>query len=159
MGANAVDWFLILLTVTTAVRGFGAGLIYDVALVSLPVRHTIGVIPFARYAAALFMGRGVRTYGPVSILGALLTIAVTAAAFVLDEPPVVTGSISTAMLATVLAFAGTFRALPAVISLRQAPEDEALLSQTLDRFAVWHTFSTVCQLISFIALVIALANI
>jgi hypothetical protein len=28
-----MDWFSILLAITTATRGFGAGLIYDVALV------------------------------------------------------------------------------------------------------------------------------
>ena len=33
-----------LLAVTTAVRGLGAGIIYDVALVSLPVRRRIGAI-------------------------------------------------------------------------------------------------------------------
>jgi hypothetical protein len=77
-----MDWFSVLLAVTTAVRGFGAGLIYDVALVSLPVRHQIGAIPFTKYAVALFTGNGVRTYGPLSILGALLTIAVTSGTFV-----------------------------------------------------------------------------
>jgi hypothetical protein len=56
------------------------------------------------------------------------------------------------MVATIFAFGGTFRALPALLSLRQAPNDEDLLSKTLDRFAYWHTFSTVWQLVAFIAL-------
>lgn len=153
-----MDWFSILLAVTTAVRGFGAGLIYDVALVSLPVRRQIGAIPYTKYAVKLFMGNGARTYGPVSILGALLTIAVTVAAFIRGEPAIVSWSIAISLIATVFAFIGTFQALPAVLSLRKAPDDEALLSGILDRFARWHTFSTVWQLVSFLALVVALAN-
>lgn len=154
-----MDWFSILLAVTTAVRGFGAGLIYDVALVSLPVRRKIGAIPYTKYAVATLMGNGVRTYGPVSILGALLTLAAAIAAFAREETALVSWPIAIALIATLLAFLGTFRALPAVLSLRTAPEDEALLSKTLDRFAYWHTFSTVWQLVSFIALVIALAAV
>jgi hypothetical protein len=153
-----MDWFSILLAVTTLVRGFGAGLIYDVALVSLPVRRKIGAIPYAEYAVALFHGPGIRTYLPVSILGALLTLAVMIGAFVRREPAIVVWSTTTALITTVLAFVGTSQALPAVLSLRQAPPDEALLSKTLDRFARWHSFSTVWQLGSFIALVVAMAG-
>ena len=153
-----MEWFSILLAVTTAVRGFGAGLIYDMALVSLPVRRQIGAIPFTKYAIALFMDRGVRTDAPVSILGAFLTIAVTVGAFVWGRSAIVTWSIVISMLATVFAFWGTFRALPTMLSLRQIPNDEPLLSKILDRFAYWHTFSAVCQLLSFIALVVALMN-
>jgi len=153
-----MDSFTILLAATTAVRGLGAGLIYDVALVSLPVRRKIGAIPYTQYALALFSGNGIRTYGPVSILGALLTLAVTIVAFALEKPALVTSSIAVAFLATIIAFFGTSRALPAILSLRQTPDDETRLSQTLDRFARWHTFSTAFQVISFVALVVALAN-
>ena len=59
-----MDWFLILLAVTTAVRGFGAGLIYDVALISLPVRKQIGAIPYTKFALANF-NVGVKTYLPI----------------------------------------------------------------------------------------------
>lgn len=152
-----MDWFLILLAVTTAVRGVGAGLIYDVALVSLPVRRQIGAIPYAKFARANYM-YGVKTYAPVSILGALLTIAVTAAAFVRGDSAIVSWSLAISLIATVIAFIGTSRGLPAMLSLRQAPDDEALVSKILDRFAHWHTFSAVWQLVAFIALVIALAN-
>jgi hypothetical protein len=153
-----MDRFLILLAVTTAVRGLGAGLIYDVALVSLPVRRQIGAIPYAKYARALYMSNGVKTYATVSILGALLTIAVTAGAFVRGDSAIVSWSIAISMIATVIAIIGTSRALPAVLSLRQAPDNEALLNKILDRFAYWHTFSTVWQLVAFIALVVALTN-
>jgi hypothetical protein len=71
-----MDWFLALLAFTTIVRGVGAGIIYDVAVVSLSVRHDIGAVPCARYARALFAGRGAATFVPVAIGGALLSIAV-----------------------------------------------------------------------------------
>ncbi|MBK9007274.1 MAG: hypothetical protein IPM31_09815 [Anaerolineae bacterium] len=153
-----MDWFLITLSFTTLVRGFGAGLIYDVAMISLPVRRQIGAIPYTKFAVANF-GVGVKTYAPVSILGALLTLFVTVAAFLRGESAIVSWSIAASLIATVLAFIGTARALPALLSLRQASDDETLLSQTLDRFARWHTFSTVWQLASFVALVVALANL
>jgi hypothetical protein len=157
-GEKKMDWFSILLAVTTVVRGFGAGLIYDVAMVGLPVRRKIGAILYAEYAVALFNGPGIRTYGPVSILGALLTLAIMIVALVRGEPAIIIWSTTTALIATVLAFVGTSRALPAVLSLRHANADEAFLSKTLDRFARWHTFSTAWQLVSFIALVVAMVG-
>lgn len=153
-----MDWFLVLLIVTTIIRGMGAGMIYDAALVSLPVRHQIGVIPYANFARANFMGNGVRTYAPVSIIGALLTIVATVFTFILQKPVIVNWSITISMIATVLAFLGTSQALPAVMSLRDSPNDESLVSQILDRFARWHTFSTLWQVVSFLALVVALAT-
>ncbi len=61
-----MDCFLVLLALTTAVRGLGAGIIYDVALVSLPVRRQIGAIPYTGYARANFEGNGVKTYATVN---------------------------------------------------------------------------------------------
>ena len=153
-----MDWFSILLAVTTAIRGLGAGIIYDVALVSLPVRRVIGAIPYANFARANYQGNGVKTYATVSISGVLLTIAAAIAAFMRGESAIVSWSIAISLIATVIAFIGTSRAHPAMLSLRKAPDEEALLSEILDRFARWHTFSTVWQLISFVALVVALAN-
>ena len=152
-----MDWFLVLLAFTVAVRGMGAGIIYDVALVSLPVRRQIGTVRYAEYARANFEGRGVGTYATVSILGALLTIAVTAGAFVWGESAAVTWSVVVSFVATVLAFAGTSRAFPALSSVRRTADDEATLSKALDRFAYWHTFSTAWQVAAFVALVVALA--
>ena len=121
-----MDWFLIMLAVTTAVRGFGAGLIYDVALISLPVRKQIGAIAYTKFALANF-NVGVKIYLPISILGALLTLVVTADAFMSGESAIVSWSITTALAATVLAFIGTSRDLPSLLSLRQAPDDEVVV--------------------------------
>jgi len=136
-----MDFFIFLLAVTVFVRGLGAGLIYDVAWISLPLRKQIGVVAYAQYARANFT-RGFKTYGPVSIIGLLLTIAVTVVVFFGDFRPVIFWSVITAMLATILAFFGTTRALPAVMSIRKSADDEAELTKTFDHFAFWHSFST-----------------
>jgi hypothetical protein len=151
-----MDGFAVLLAVTLVVRGLGAGIIYDVAVVSLPVRHEIGAVPYARYARALFAGRGAKTFVAVAVGGALLTLAVVVGAFISGEPSGVRWWTCIALVATVLAFAGTTRALPAVLSLRRLPDDETALAPVLDRFARWHTISTGWQVVSFIALVVAL---
>ena len=54
--------------------------------------------------------------------------------------------------ATVLAFVGTSRALPASLRMRQTQNDEAVLSKTQGRFAHLHTFSTAWQAAAFVAL-------
>lgn len=151
-----MDWFLVLLAFTAAVRGMGAGIIYDVELVSLPVRHRIGAVRYAEYARANFEGRGVGTYATVSILGALLTVAVTIGAFVWGDSATVIWSVVVSFVAPVLAFIGTPRAFPALSSVWRTADDEAGLSKALDRFAYWHTFSTAWQLAAFVALIVAL---
>ncbi|MGZ7095992.1 MAG: hypothetical protein ACXVHU_05920 [Methanobacterium sp.] len=151
-----MDWFIILLAATVVIRGLGAGMIYDVALVSLPVRNQIGAIPYSKYVQATYSGNGVKTYGTISILGLILTIAVTIGTFILGEPAIVSWLIVIALIATIIAFIGTSRALPAMLSLRKAPDEEKSVSESLDRFARWHTFSALWQVIAFIFLVIAL---
>lgn len=115
------------------------------------------MIPYAQYVRATYQGNGVKTYATVSILGALLTVAVTIGVFFGGESAIVSWSIVISIIATVIAFIGTSRAIPAMLSLREAPDDEESLSKILDRLARWHTFSTVWQVVAFIALVVALA--
>ena len=146
----AVDWFVALLATTVVVRGLGAGLIYDVALVGLPARRRIGATSYATFARANFDVNGLKTYGPISIVGLLLTITIAGWAFARADSPAVTWTLSFALL-------GTFRALPAIMSVRRAPDDPSVLSPLLDQFARWHTFSAVWQVIAFVALVVALA--
>lgn len=152
-----MDWFLALLAITVVVRGLGAGIIYDVALVSLPVRRQIGVIQYARYVRANFEGNGTKTYVTVSIVGTLLTIAVTIGLFTGEFSPAVFWSIIISLIATLIAFIGTSRALPAMLSLQEASDNETQISKSLNSFAYWHTFSTLWQVIAFISLVVALA--
>jgi hypothetical protein len=158
IGETEMDWFIVLLGITIIIRGLGAGMIYDVAIISLPVRQQIGAIEYTRFAKANFKS-GVKTYAPISISGALLTITVVVFSFILDISIFAKWMMVIALVFTVLAFIGTRLALPAVLSLRNAPEDEATLTETLNKFARWHSFSTIWQVLSFIALVAAIAGI
>lgn len=151
-----MDILSLLLAVTVAVRGMGAGIIYDVALVSLPLRHQLGVVPYAKYARANFKG-GSKTFVFVSILGALLTFIVAIEAYIQGVSSVTAWAITISVISTILAFIGTSRALPAMLSLQDAPDEEVLLKKILNKFAKWHAFSTIWQVISFFALVVALA--
>lgn len=146
----------LLLAVTIAVRGMGAGIIYDVALVSLPLRNRIGIVPYAKYARAYFKG-GSKTFVFISILGALLTFIVAVEAYLNGVSYISAWAIAISVISTILAFIGTSRALPAMLSLQDAPDDEVLLTKILNKFARWHTFSTIWQVISFFALIVALA--
>jgi hypothetical protein len=150
-----MDWFLTLLASTVFVRGMGAGIIYDVALVSLSIRNDIGTVAYARYARTLFQ-RGFKHFFAVSMAGALLTVALVVSTFIGVHESVVRWSTAVALGATALAFAATARALPAVMELRRLPDDGERLAPALDRFARWHRPSTAGQVSSFVALIVAL---
>jgi hypothetical protein len=130
-----VDWVLALLALTVIVRGLGAGMIWDVALVGLPARRRIGAITYATFARANFEVNGLKTHGPVSSVGLVLTVVVTVSAITRGDSAPVTWATTTSLFATVVAFNGTFRALPAIMSVRSAPDAEETLSPLLDQFA------------------------
>lgn len=73
LGRTQMSWFKILFVTTVVVRGVGAGIIFDVAIIGLDTRREIGVVPYARFARALFARRGRIVFVPVAIGGALLT--------------------------------------------------------------------------------------
>lgn len=150
------DAFLVTLAATVVVRGLGAGIITGVGLMTLPTRHRIGLVPYAQFARAHYKGSGVRVYAGITVVGALLTLSLAIAAFALGKPTVVTWCLGTSLAATILGFAGTAGALPAMRKLWQTTDDdEALLARLLDRFARWHVFSAFSHIVAFIALVCA----
>jgi len=147
-----------LLVFTVIVRGMGAGIIYDVAVIGLDTRREIGILAYAHFARALFERRGKKNYVPISIGGALLTILMTIFAVLdhLSQRSCLWTWI--ALFSTIIAFVGTSQALPAIAEVRHSCEaDEAGLAAALDRFARWHLFSTIWQVASFVALTLALA--
>jgi hypothetical protein len=150
--------FEVLLVATVVVRGMGAGIIYDSAVVSPRVRHGVGLPAYADYLRANLAGFGGKSYVPVAWLGALLTITTTVAAFVSDQTPAVTWWTVGSLAATVLAFLGTGLALPALFRVtRISPAEHDQLKSRLDRYARWYAFSALWQAVAFIAAVIALA--
>lgn len=154
------DLFLLTLATTTVLRGLGAGIITGVGMMTLPARRRIGLVQYTRFARAHYKGGGVRAYAGITVLGALLTIALSIAAFLLGKPPAVTWCIVVSLLATILGFVGTGGAFPAMRRLwRASDDDEALLASLLDRFARWHVFSAIWHVVAFVALVCALVAV
>lgn len=151
--------FEILLVATVVVRGMGAGIIYDSAVVSPRVRHHVGLPAYANYLRANLAGLGGKSYVPVAWLGALLTITATVAAFLSDQAPAVTWWTVGSLAATVLAFLGTGLALPALFRVTRTPSGEHdRLKPRLDRYARWYAFSALWQAMAFLAAVVALAT-
>ncbi len=153
-----MNLFRALLVSTVIVRGMGAGIIYDVAVIGLDTRKEIGLFPYAHFARALFERRGKKNYVPISIGGALLTILIAVFALFYHVPQRSCLWIWIALFSTCWAFVGTSQALPAIAKVRHSAEDkEAELEAALNCFARWHIFSTIWQVASFVALTIALA--
>ncbi len=151
-----MDWFKALLIVTAIVRGMGAGMIYDVAIVGLDTRNDIGIIPYARFARSLFARRGKKTFVPISLGGALLTIVAAVLALSGSHSEALRWWLWISVGATVLAFIGTSQALPAITKVRHSADDVIQLAPALDRFAKWHSFTTLWQFVSFAAQTVAL---
>lgn len=154
-----IESFVLLLAVTTVLRGFAAGFISGLALMDLPVRKRIGLVPHADFVRAQYKGHGVKVYAGATVLGALLTLVITFQAFFQVELTPARWSIVVSLIATALGFVGTSGAFPTMLKLWQASDkNEAQLSKLLDRFAGWHIFGAFWHVIAFIALVVALAN-
>jgi len=67
--------------------------------------------------------------------------------------------LSIALLLSVLHSFATTRAAPVMLSIKDAPNDEALLASKLDRFARWHTVRATFQVLTFFALLWALVAV
>lgn len=145
-----------MLALATALNGLLAGLNVDTAVVKLPARRRIGVLTYAAFARGNDLGNGRVVYPVLGIGAALLTILATIIAVAEHEP---TAVLFPLVLATVLSLLHTFattRAAPVMLSLKTAPDVEAVLSVTLDRFARWHAIRGLFQVLAFVALLWAL---
>jgi hypothetical protein len=145
-----------LLALATAVNGLLSGLNVDTALVKLPARRRIGVVAYAAFARGNDLGNGLVVYPLLGVGAALLTFLVTALAYVERSPLEVLILLSLASLLSILHTFTTTRAAPVMLSLKDAPDDEALLMAKLDRFAHWHAFRATFQVLAFFVLLWAL---
>ena len=152
-----MDWFVVLLGVTAFVRGMGAGIIYDAALVSPALRKSIGVVAYAQYVRANLKGVGGKSYIVVAWAGLLLTLGATVAAFLTARGAAVTWWTAGSLVVTALAFLGTGLALPMLFRLARTADDPEQLTPLLDSYARWYGFSAWWQMLAFVASVVALA--
>ena len=152
------DLTLILIILATLVNGLLAGGSLDKALVQLPARKRMGVLGFAAFSRANDLGNGLIVYPVAGILAALLSLAAAISAYFQGSALAQAWPLYVAALLALLHSFTTARAAPNMLSLRTAGDDEALLTQTLDRFTAWHNVRAVLQLLNFVMLVWALVT-
>ena len=148
-----------LVVTAVVVHGLVAGISFDVATVKLPTRKRIGVIAYAGFARGNDMGNGIVIYPTIAVLALLLVIAATITAYSVDARQAVLLPLLAACGGTVAHFLCTAKAAPNMLSLKNAPDDEALLSSRLDAFATWHAWRAAFQFLTFVTLVWALVAI
>jgi hypothetical protein len=146
-----------LIALATAINGLLAGLNADTALVKLPARRRIGAVAYATFARGNDLGNGLVVYPLLGVGAALLTVLATAAAYIERSPIEILLPLSIASLPSVLHSFATTRAAPVMLSIKDAPDDEALLMAKLDRFARWHGARATFQVLAFFVLLWALA--
>jgi hypothetical protein len=152
-----MNLFIAVLALATAVNGWLSGLNVDTALVKLPARRRIGAVAYATFARGNDLGNGLFVYPLLGISAALLTLLATVLAFVARSPQEVLLLLSLASLLSILHTLATTRAAPVMLSIKEAPDDEALLTAKLDRFARWHAVRAAFQTLTFFLLLWALA--
>lgn len=145
-----------LITFAAAVNGLLSGLNVDTALVKLPARRRIGAVAYAAFARGNDLGNGLFVYPLLGIGAVLLTVLTTVLAYVEHSSMEVLVLLSLASVLSLLHTFATTRAAPVMLSLKEAPDDEALLSAKLDRFARWHAVRATFQMLAFFVLLWAL---
>lgn len=147
---------ILLIVFATAVNGLLAGLNTDTALVKLPARRRIGAVAYATFARGNDLGNGLVVYPLLGISAALLTFLATALAYAGHSSMEVLLPLSLASLLSLLHTLVTTRAAPVMLSFKDAPDDEAVLSTKLNRFVRWHALRATFQVLTFFILLWAL---
>ena len=147
---------LSLMILATAINGLLSGLNVDTALVKLPARRRIGAVAYATFARGNDLGNGLMVYPFLGIGAALFTVLATAIAYLEHSPMGLLLLLSLASLLSLLHTFATTRAAPVMLSIKDTPDDEALLTAKLDRFARWHAVRTTFQVLTFFVLLWAL---
>jgi hypothetical protein len=145
-----------LIAIATAINGLLSGLNMDTALVKLPARQRIGAVAYATFARGNDLGNGLIVYPLLGVGAALLTLLATALANAERSPMEVLLLLSLASLLSILHTFATTRAAPVMLSIKGIPDDEAILTSKLDRFARWHTVRATFQVLAFFVLLWAL---
>ena len=145
-----------LIACATAINGLLAGLNVDTALVKLPARTRIGVRAYVIFARGNDLGNGLLVYPLLGVGAVLLTLLATALAYAEHSSMERVLLLSLASLLSLLHSFATSRAAPVMLSLKDTPDDEAILSMKLDRFARWHAVRATVQVLTFFVVLCAL---
>ncbi len=153
----ALNFTIILILAATVVTGLLAGVSLDKALVQLPARHRMGDVEFSAFSRANDLGNGLVLYPLLGISAALLTIGAALAAFLQEASLAHAWLLYVSALLALLHSGATARAAPNMLSLRQATNNKAVLTQILNRFAKWHNVRAILQLLNFLTLIAYIA--
>jgi hypothetical protein len=145
-----------LIVAATALNGLLSGISFDGALVKLPTRRRIGAVAYATFARGNDQGNGLWVYPLTAISAAILTIVATIVAYVEHASVALLAPLSIAVLMSIGHFLATSRAAPIMLRVGKTPDNDALLSALLDRFARWHALRATLQLLTFFLLLWAL---
>ena len=145
-----------LIASASAINGLLSGLNMDTALVKLPARRRIGAVAYAAFARGNDLGNGLVVYPILGIGATLFTVLATAIAYLEHSSMGLLLLLSLASLLSLLHTAATTRAAPVMLSIKDAPDDEAILTTKLDRFARWHAVRATFQVLTFFVLLWAL---
>jgi hypothetical protein len=136
-------------------NGLLAGTSFDTSLVKLPARRKIGNVAYAAFARGNDLGRGVIVYSTLAITAGLFVISSTIVALLQH----ITGDLLLLLIAasitTIIHFVGTAKAAPVMLSIKNTPDDEAILKSKFDKFERWHDFRACFQIITFLVLLYA----
>jgi hypothetical protein len=153
-----IDITLILILAATVVTGLLAGASLDKSIVQLPARRRMGIVEFAAFSRAADLGNGLIVYPILGLGAAVFTISAALAAFLQKTPLAHSWPLYISALLAVFHSVTTSRAAPNMLSLRQPINDEATLTEMLNRFAKWHNLRAALQLLNFMALVWAVVD-
>ena len=151
-----MTFFTILLAIDLVINGLFAGMCFDVATVKLPTRKRIGALAYAHFARNNDLGNGLKVYPYFFILSALLSLATALVAYLNDQPEAVVIPLLIAAFTSLGCVFSTSKAAPIMWSLRNTPDEEALLTEKLNRFAYWHSWRTTFQVATFLFICFAL---
>jgi len=146
----------ILLALSVIFNGTLAGLSIDTALVKLPARKRIGAVAYATFARGNDLGNGRLVYPVWAIISAVLVFAAAILAFLRHETTPLLRELAISSALTIAHFLATSRAAPVMMSIKDAPDDERVLSARLSAFARWHAVRASFQLLTLFVLVVAL---
>jgi hypothetical protein len=145
----------ILLIVSLLFSGLLAGVDIDRALVTMPAWQQTATA-WAEFSRHADLGNGLVLYPLEAVAGALLALA-TAVSFHFERvtPRAAAAPLYTAVVLAALGLVFTIKAAPIMLGIHSV-SDAAVLQEALEGFWYWGNWRAVGQVLSFVALLVAL---
>lgn len=151
-----VAWALIIMA--AALNGILAGASLDQSIKQLPARLRIGALAYSRYSRAADLGNGIAWYAVLGISGAVTAVLATVATLWQGAGTANNLPLYAAAVLSIAHSLVTAQAAPTNFSQRRHENDEAALTLVFDRFARLQALRAVLQLLTFAALLWAVAS-